>query len=131
MKVIIRVQKQQQMHVGKATFLILNDPDHISKAAKDMSMPHIMQQIYNLQSEDLSHQIQLIHCSLPWKQLDLDLLSLGVCCEDNEQGRLFKMSYNCHGVLKHLHHAVRTTHVAEREDEMMLNSVHIFIICKH
>lgn len=103
-KLVLGFQDEEDVGMWQASLLKFDDMQRSDHAAQDMLVVNVVQQRFQLQTENTCNDVRPVSCSLPWLQACSDLGPLGIAGHRNEEVRLAKLGHDCHCILVVLLH---------------------------
>jgi hypothetical protein len=108
-QLVVRVEKENHVHVRKATLLELNGVNPSHHYTKTASLD-VSNQAIHLGMEDANHQVRAISCSLTFKELPLDFRPVGISSGSEEEVSTSKVAIDGKGILAALLHVASATY---------------------
>src|SRR5882762_641304 len=98
-QLVVRVEKENHVHVRKATLLELNGMNVSHCDTKTTTLHDVCHQGNHFGMEDANHQIRAIRCSLAFKELPLDFWPVGISSGSEEEISTPKVAVDGKGIL--------------------------------
>src|SRR5882762_1140233 len=97
-QLVVRVEKEDHVHVRKATLLEINGMNASHCDTKTTTIHDVCNQVFHLGMEDANHQIRAISCSLAFKELPFHFWPVGISSGSEEKVSTAKVAIDGKGI---------------------------------